>query len=194
MHCQLGCRVCARAGPLPEYYHVRSNGIAIAEPIHASIGYYIKLMFTDLDNLISRGVGWGLREAHFVTGMAGKRIVFREIKKREMVVLVCIQQMRQFATWQMRLAVYLALGVGTTLGQFKCTGGWFTGWAESRTRRKSRTFCCKRKKKKSAEWSLQTFLGFLNTILINSNLSLKFQGWFRGIKGTNGDRPQKICK
>lgn len=97
------------------------------------------------------------------------------------------------ATWQMPLAVYLALGVGTTLGQLKWNGGWFTGWAESRTRRKSRTFCCKRKKR-NAEWSLHTFLGFLNTILINSNLSLKFQGWFRGIKGTNGDRPQKRCK
>lgn len=51
-----------------------------------------------------------------------------------------------------------------------------------------------KEKKRNAEWSLQTFLGFLNTIIINSNLSLKFQGWFRGIKGTNGDRPQKRCK
>lgn len=33
MYCQLGCRAHARAGPLQGYYHVRSNGIAVAEPI-----------------------------------------------------------------------------------------------------------------------------------------------------------------
>lgn len=67
---------------LQRYYHVRSNGIAVAEPIHAFIGHYIKLMCTHLDNVTSPvGLVGDLVKLISSSRWAAERIVFRGIQK-----------------------------------------------------------------------------------------------------------------